>query len=61
MFDTADYSYILPTHRLTVYVMGIALGYGLHHWGRDFKLKTVSEYSELCYFKLINTLSVLYF
>ncbi|XP_039298057.1 O-acyltransferase like protein [Nilaparvata lugens] len=40
MFDTADYSYILPTHRLTVYVMGIALGYGLHHWGRDFKLKT---------------------
>ncbi|RZF42114.1 hypothetical protein LSTR_LSTR006707 [Laodelphax striatellus] len=40
MFDTADYSYILPTHRLTVYVMGIALGYGLHYWGRDFKLKT---------------------
>ncbi|XP_075219173.1 drop dead [Lycorma delicatula] len=40
MFDTADYSYILPTHRLTVYVMGVALGYGLHFWGRDFKLKT---------------------
>lgn len=42
MFDTADYSYILPTHRLTVYVIGVALGYGLHYWGRDFKLKTVS-------------------
>jgi hypothetical protein len=41
MFDTADYSYILPTHRLTVYAMGIALGYLLRHCGRDFKLKSV--------------------
>ncbi|KAI5700102.1 hypothetical protein M8J75_014303 [Diaphorina citri] len=40
MFDTADYSYILPTHRLTVYAMGIALGYLLRHCGRDFKLKS---------------------
>ncbi|XP_014245510.1 O-acyltransferase like protein [Cimex lectularius] len=39
MFDTADYSYILPTHRATVYVMGIALGYVLRQWGRDVKLK----------------------
>ncbi|XP_054280087.1 nose resistant to fluoxetine protein 6-like [Macrosteles quadrilineatus] len=40
MFDTADYSYILPSHRFTVYAMGVSLGYGLWHWGTDFKLKT---------------------
>nr|XP_014275443.2 nose resistant to fluoxetine protein 6 [Halyomorpha halys] len=39
MFNTADYSYILPTHRATVYVMGIALGYFLQQLGRDVKLK----------------------
>lgn len=27
MFRTADYSYILPTHRATVYLMGIFLAY----------------------------------
>lgn len=27
MFRTADYSYILPTHRATVYLMGITLAY----------------------------------
>lgn len=27
MFDTADLSYILPTHRITVYLMGIYTAY----------------------------------
>ncbi|KAL1132309.1 hypothetical protein AAG570_010265 [Ranatra chinensis] len=40
MFNTADYSYILPTHRASVYVMGIALGYLLRQLGRDVKLKS---------------------
>ncbi|KAF6203729.1 hypothetical protein GE061_002063 [Apolygus lucorum] len=40
MFNTADYSYILPTHRATVYVIGIAMGYILRQWGKDIKLKT---------------------
>lgn len=39
MFNTADYSYILPTHRATVYVMGIAMGFFLRQLGRDIKLK----------------------
>ena len=39
MFKTADLSYIMPTHRLTVYLMGVVLGYILRHCGRDFKLK----------------------
>lgn len=30
MFKTASMSYILPTHRLTVYIMGLGLGYALH-------------------------------
>ncbi|XP_018325878.1 nose resistant to fluoxetine protein 6 [Agrilus planipennis] len=30
LFRTADYMYIIPAHRLTVYVMGIFLGYMLH-------------------------------
>ncbi|KAF4517143.1 hypothetical protein B566_EDAN006442 [Ephemera danica] len=29
MFDTANYSYILPTHRITAYIIGIFLGYYL--------------------------------
>lgn len=41
MFRTADLSYVMPTHRLTVYLMGVALGYVLRHCGRDFKLKQV--------------------
>ncbi|XP_034250239.1 O-acyltransferase like protein-like [Thrips palmi] len=39
MFKTADLSYVMPTHRLTVYLMGVSLGYILRHCGRDFKLK----------------------
>ncbi|XP_027843539.2 nose resistant to fluoxetine protein 6-like [Aphis gossypii] len=40
MYDTADYSYILPTHRLTVYIMGILLGYCLRYVGRNYPLKS---------------------
>ncbi|BES97491.1 NRF [Nesidiocoris tenuis] len=40
MFNTADYSYILPTHRATVYVIGIAMGYILRQWGKNIRLKT---------------------
>lgn len=29
MFDTADLSYILPTHRITVYLMGVYTAYVL--------------------------------
>lgn len=42
MYDTADYSYILPTHRLTVYIMGILMGYCLRYAGRNYPLKSVS-------------------
>lgn len=42
MYDTADFSYILPTHRLTVYIMGILLGYCLRYVGRNYQLKNVS-------------------
>ncbi|XP_072399233.1 nose resistant to fluoxetine protein 6-like [Diabrotica undecimpunctata] len=31
LFDTADYMYILPAHRATVYIMGIFLGYILRN------------------------------
>lgn len=31
LFNTADYMYILPPHRLTVYIMGIFLGYLLRN------------------------------
>ncbi|XP_068083703.1 nose resistant to fluoxetine protein 6 [Anabrus simplex] len=39
LFRTADYSYILPSHRATVYIMGIILGYALLRLGRGFKIK----------------------
>nr|XP_018902033.1 PREDICTED: nose resistant to fluoxetine protein 6-like [Bemisia tabaci] len=39
LFDTADLSYIIPSHRLTVYLIGIGLAYCLRKCGRDFKLK----------------------
>lgn len=41
LFQTADFSYALPAHRATVYIMGISLGFVLHYCGRDFKLKKV--------------------
>ncbi|VVC30375.1 Nose resistant-to-fluoxetine protein, N-terminal,Acyltransferase 3 [Cinara cedri] len=39
MYDTADYSYILPTHRLTVYIMGILLAYCLRYVGKNYQIK----------------------
>jgi hypothetical protein len=48
LFQTADFSYALPAHRATVYVMGIALGFVLHYSGRDFKLKKVCVRLRLC-------------
>jgi len=41
LFETADLSYTLPTHRATVYIMGITLGFVLRYCGRDFRLKKV--------------------
>jgi hypothetical protein len=40
-YETTDLTYIIPAHRATVYIMGIALGFVLHYCGRDFKLKKV--------------------
>lgn len=40
MFDTANYSYIIPFHRLTSYVTGILLGYVLRKYGKEFKMKS---------------------
>lgn len=43
LFNTATLSYILPTHRATVYIMGIILGYYLHyHSSVPLKLSKVS-------------------
>ncbi|XP_024941445.1 nose resistant to fluoxetine protein 6 isoform X2 [Cephus cinctus] len=38
LFDTANLSYILPTHRLTVYIMGILVGYLLRNCPKGYKL-----------------------
>lgn len=37
LFDTANYMYILPPHRATVYIMGVLLGYALRMY-KDIKL-----------------------
>lgn len=42
LFDTADYSYTLPSHRLTIYILGIFVGYLLRNLPKDFKMSTVS-------------------
>ncbi|XP_050528916.1 nose resistant to fluoxetine protein 6-like [Daktulosphaira vitifoliae] len=42
MYDTADFSYVLPTHRLTVYIMGILLGYLLKCVGPNYKMKSIN-------------------
>lgn len=48
LFNTATLSYILPTHRATVYIMGILLGYYLHyHSSVPLKLSKVSVNYEL--------------
>ncbi|TGZ56969.1 nose resistant to fluoxetine protein 6 [Temnothorax longispinosus] len=45
LFDTADYSYTLPSHRLTVYIIGIFAGYLLRHIPKDYKLGTTAFYT----------------
>lgn len=40
LFDTADFMYTLPAHRITVYIMGILLGYALRMC-KDLKLTKV--------------------
>ncbi|XP_058797973.1 nose resistant to fluoxetine protein 6-like [Phymastichus coffea] len=42
LFDTANYSYILPTHRLTVYTFGVLLGYALKKVPTDYKLSNTA-------------------
>ncbi|XP_011881618.1 PREDICTED: nose resistant to fluoxetine protein 6 [Vollenhovia emeryi] len=45
LFDTADYSYTLPSHRLTVYIIGIFVGCLLRNIPKDFKLGTTALYT----------------
>jgi len=54
LFETADNMYILPPHRFTVYVMGIALGYVLRKC-KDLQLSKI----QLNLGWLISTLSLL--
>ncbi|XP_031833767.2 nose resistant to fluoxetine protein 6 isoform X1 [Nomia melanderi] len=44
LFDTADFSYTLPSHRLTVYIMGIFVGYLLRYVPKDYKMSKVTWY-----------------
>ncbi|KAG5323880.1 NRF6 protein, partial [Acromyrmex heyeri] len=44
LFDTADYSYTLPSHRLTVYIIGVFAGYFLRNLPENFKLGTTTLY-----------------
>ncbi|KAK6620386.1 hypothetical protein RUM44_006787 [Polyplax serrata] len=40
MFDTANYSYIIPFHRLTSYVIGIFFGFLLRQYGKSCRVKS---------------------
>ncbi|XP_017891312.1 nose resistant to fluoxetine protein 6 isoform X1 [Ceratina calcarata] len=42
LFDTANYSYTLPAHRLTIYIVGIFLGYLLRYLPRDYKINKIA-------------------
>lgn len=42
LFDTANYSYILPSHRLTVYILGVGVGYLLRKLPKNYKINDVS-------------------
>ncbi|XP_035739061.1 nose resistant to fluoxetine protein 6-like isoform X2 [Vespa mandarinia] len=44
LFDTANMSYILPTHRLTVYIIGIFVGYLLRSLPKEYKMKKTTYY-----------------
>ncbi|KAG5314333.1 NRF6 protein, partial [Acromyrmex insinuator] len=45
LFNTADYSYTLPSHRLTVYIIGVFAGYFLRNLPENFKLGTTTLYT----------------
>ncbi|XP_070515627.1 nose resistant to fluoxetine protein 6 isoform X2 [Cardiocondyla obscurior] len=45
LFDTADYSYTLPSHRLTVYIIGVFAGYLLRNVPKDFKFGATALYT----------------
>ncbi|XP_076290207.1 nose resistant to fluoxetine protein 6 isoform X2 [Lasioglossum baleicum] len=45
LFDTADFSYTLPSHRLTVYIIGIAIGYLLRYLPKDYKMNKTALYA----------------
>ena len=49
LFDTADFSYTLPSHRLTVYIIGIFMGYLLRYLPKDYKINKVSKDYDLRY------------
>ncbi|XP_078033532.1 nose resistant to fluoxetine protein 6 [Augochlora pura] len=45
LFDTADFSYTLPSHRLTVYIIGIMIGYLLRYLPKDYKMNKTALYA----------------
>ncbi|XP_033205713.2 nose resistant to fluoxetine protein 6-like [Bombus vosnesenskii] len=45
LFDTADFSYTLPSHRLTVYTIGIFMGYLLRYLPKDYKMNKMVLYT----------------
>ncbi|XP_029053165.1 O-acyltransferase like protein-like [Osmia bicornis bicornis] len=45
LFETADYSYTLPSHRLTVYIIGIFVGYSLRYVHKDYKINKIVLYA----------------
>lgn len=40
MFNTANYSYIIPFHRLTSYIIGIFFGFALRHYDKHYRIKS---------------------
>ncbi|KAG7202798.1 hypothetical protein KM043_009961 [Ampulex compressa] len=45
LFDTANLSYILPSHRLTVYILGIFVGYVLRYMPKGYKVNNTVQYA----------------
>ncbi|XP_066603638.1 nose resistant to fluoxetine protein 6 [Prorops nasuta] len=45
LFDTANLSYILPSHRVTVYIIGIFVGYFLRKNPKGFQLNKTATYT----------------
>ncbi|XP_076165792.1 nose resistant to fluoxetine protein 6 [Ptiloglossa arizonensis] len=45
LFDTADFSYSLPSHRLTVYIIGIFIGYLLRYIPKDYTINRATLYT----------------